>query len=103
MRLCTHDAHSSWLLPLLESCTPAGCAAPDLCPTPSPPHAPVGSGAEGVEGCLRPMDHYDACIEACHNSGLVIINLFALEGYHIAEVSFSPSALPSLPHSLGLA
>jgi hypothetical protein len=48
------------------------------------------------------MDHYDACIEACHNSGLVIINLFTLEGYHIAEVSFSPLALHPLPHPLWL-
>lgn len=27
----------------------------------------------------------DACEEACEGAGLVVFNMFALEGYHVAE------------------
>lgn len=27
----------------------------------------------------------DACVEACHGAGLIVVNLFSLEGFHVAE------------------
>ncbi|CAM9436501.1 unnamed protein product, partial [Hapterophycus canaliculatus] len=83
--LVTHDAHRVWCTTL------AGTI--DVVGVDSPPVLWIGT-----EGCYSAearanLAQQNGCIEACRGAGLVVFNMFALEGYHIADAFNVPSVV----------
>eukprot|EP00752_Nemacystus_decipiens_P015141 g13488.t1 len=87
----THQLHAGFVESLLlKLCAADGGAGPmktkpQLATVDSPPvlwKGAPGSVAAEVRGNLA---QEDGCMEACHRAGLVIFNMFALEGFHVSE------------------
>ncbi|CAM9667318.1 unnamed protein product [Choristocarpus tenellus] len=89
--LISHSSHQE----LVESLWHRSCPDRDrhvfeFYPVDSPPIIwKGGSGSERVDDTNHDIQQ-DSCVHACQGAGLVIFNLFALEGFHIAEAMEVP-------------
>ncbi|CAM9552545.1 unnamed protein product [Scytosiphon promiscuus] len=83
--LVTHDAHRTWCTTLAGQI--------DIVGVDSPPVLWKGTAAFDDAEARANLAQEDGCIKACQGAGLIVFNMFALEGYHISEAFNIPSVV----------
>lgn len=58
----------------------------------------IGTSGSNAAEARANFAQQDACIEACRGAGLVVFNMFALEGFHVSE-AYSVSRLRECYHT----
>eukprot|EP00903_Cladosiphon_okamuranus_P017745 g16335.t1 len=97
----THQSHAGFVEHQLHFCG-EGTVKPQLATVNSPPVLWKGpSGSDAAEARAN-LAQQNGCVEACRGAGLVIFNLFALEGFHVSEAYKIPCARSLEPVAKGI-
>lgn len=49
------------------------------------PYSLIGTSGSDAAEARANLAQQDGCVKACRGAGLVIFNMFALEGFHVSE------------------